>query len=117
LRPSQASQMSEADEDQEYAEALAAYRVALKRLTAAKKPVAERERVRQILMLAQHKAVQAAREHAENARYDQMKAIIRNADEGIDINDIATQFGMTPRRVRQIVKGYRWVLTAEFTNP
>ena len=109
--------MSEADEDQEYAEALAAYRVALKRLTAAKKPVAERERVRQILMLAQHRAVQAAREHVENARYDQMKAIIRKADEGTDINDIATQFGMTARRVRHIVKGYRWVLTAEFTNP
>jgi hypothetical protein len=109
--------MTEADEDQEYAEALAAYRVALDRHTTAKKPITERERLRQILMLAQHKAVQAAREHAEYARYDQMKAIIRKADAGADIDDIATQFGMTVRRVRQIVKGYRWVLTADFTNP
>jgi uncharacterized protein (DUF433 family) len=66
---------------------------------------------------AEYKSVLAlrreAKQAAENERHTawvkETRRLIEKADGGADVDDLAAEFGMTARKVRQVIEGCRWV--------
>jgi uncharacterized protein (DUF433 family) len=67
----------------------------------------------QSALAARREAKRAADNERHEAWVEETRRLIEKADAGVDVDDLAAEFGMTARKVRQAIERCRWVFALQ----